>query len=63
MQLHIKNMTCGGCSRTVTKVIQNIDPDAVIVADLPSRTVEIETLVSEEDIITALCSAGFPPQE
>ncbi|HHT0102053.1 TPA: cation transporter, partial [Raoultella planticola] len=24
MQLHLENMTCGGCARTVTKVIQNI---------------------------------------
>ncbi|MBA0998053.1 heavy-metal-associated domain-containing protein, partial [Escherichia coli] len=31
MQLHLENMTCGGCARTVTKVIQNIDPEASII--------------------------------
>lgn len=44
MQFHLDNMTCGGCARTVTKVIQNLDPEASIVTDPPTRKVEIQTL-------------------
>ncbi|HFP9319362.1 TPA: heavy-metal-associated domain-containing protein, partial [Klebsiella michiganensis] len=55
--------TCGGCARTVTKVIQNLDPEASIVTDPPTRKVEIQTLLSVDLISDALREAGFPPRE
>ncbi len=63
MQFHLDNMTCGGCARTVTKVIQNLDPEASIVTDPPTRKVEIQTLLSVDLISDALREAGFPPRE
>ena len=62
MQFHIENMTCGGCVRGVTKAIQSIDPQAEIHADPPSRKLEVNTLVSREQIEAALNDAGFPPR-
>ena len=63
MQLHLENMTCGGCARTVTKVIQNIDPEASIITDPPTRKIEVKTSLSTEQVANALREAGFPPRE
>ncbi|MEQ9832542.1 heavy-metal-associated domain-containing protein [Pectobacterium versatile] len=63
MQLHLENMTCGGCARTVTKVIQNMDPEAKIVTNPPTRKVDVQTSISLEQLSEALCEAGFPPKE
>ncbi len=56
-------MTCGGCARTVTKVIQNMDPEAKIVTNPPIRKVDVQTSISLEQISEALREAGFPPKE
>lgn len=61
MQLHIENMTCGGCARGVTVAIQAVDPAARIQADPPSRTVTVETSATQAAIVAALTDAGFPP--
>ncbi len=62
MQFHLDDMTCGGCARTVTKAIQMIDPSARVVTDPPTRLVQVQTSASEEQIVTALREAGFPPR-
>lgn len=56
-------MTCGGCARSVTRAIKDVDPDANIITDPPSRSVKVETSVPEGQIVSALQSAGFPPSE
>ena len=43
MQLLIENMTCGGCARSVTATIKDVDADATIDIDLPSKRVRIES--------------------
>ena len=62
MQFHLDDMTCGGCARTVTKAIQEIDPTASVVTDPPTRLVQVQTLAPETQIVTALREAGFPPR-
>jgi len=62
MQFHIENMTCGGCVRGVTRAIQNVDPQAQVDADPPSRKVEVTTSASREQIEAALREADFPPR-
>ena len=39
MEFHVDGMTCGGCARSVTRAIQQIDPNARVVADPPSGLV------------------------
>lgn len=63
MQFHIENMTCGGCVRGVTRAIQDVDPQAQVDADPPSRKVEVTTTASREQIEAALREADFPPRE
>ncbi len=62
MQFHIENMTCGGCVRGVTKAIQNVDPQAQVQADPPTRKVNVVSTASREQLEAALREADFPPQ-
>lgn len=62
MKFHIENMTCGGCVRGVTRAIHSVDPQAEINADPPSRSLEVQTSASQEQIEAALNEAGFPPK-
>lgn len=63
MKLHIENMTCGGCARGVTAAIKSVDAQAEVKADPPSRSVEVKTSASQEQIEAALCEVGFPPKK
>jgi copper chaperone len=60
MKLRIENMTCGGCARGVTKVIQKVDPAAEVRIDVDARSVEVRSQASLEALATALDAAGFP---
>lgn len=62
MRFHIDDMTCGGCVRGVTRAIQSVDPAATIEADPPSRTVEVVSTATREQLEAALHEAGFPPR-
>ena len=43
MEFHVDGMTCGGCARSVTRAIQQIDPNASVVADPPTGLVKVQT--------------------
>ena len=63
MQLHIENMTCGGCARSVTAAIKEVDADATVEIDLPTKRVHIASARPAEHFIQALDEAGFPAQQ
>lgn len=60
MQLHIQNMTCGGCVRRVTKAIQSLDPAAQVEADPVTRKVIVTSQRSQQEIETVLAEVGYP---
>lgn len=60
MQFHIEGMTCGGCAKSVTRAITNLDQNAKVEADPASRTVKVETSVSQAQVQQVLADAGFP---
>lgn len=60
MRFRIQNMTCGGCARGVTRAVQSVDPAAKVVADPPSRMVEISSDKPRDEIELALAQAGYP---
>ncbi|WP_374634218.1 heavy-metal-associated domain-containing protein [Paracoccus sp. (in: a-proteobacteria)] len=60
MKLHIENMTCGGCARSVTKTISLLDDSAKVEADPASRTVTVQTSAAPAEVLRALDAAGFP---
>jgi copper chaperone len=60
MKLHIESMTCGGCARSVTATIKDVDPAATVEIDLPGRNVKIESSQPVDSFTKALDDAGFP---
>ncbi|USA54527.1 heavy-metal-associated domain-containing protein [Acinetobacter sp. C32I] len=62
MEFHVENMTCGGCARGVTRAIQAVDANAKVITDPPNRSVKVETIASQQQVVEALSEAGFPPR-
>jgi copper chaperone len=60
MNLHIPKMSCGGCAKTVTRAIQEADASASVVCNLSDRTVNIDTGLSDADVLSRLAAAGYP---
>lgn len=60
MELHVENMTCGGCARSVGAAVRSVDPAAKVDADPRTGAVAIETTGERSAIETALAAAGFP---
>lgn len=59
MKFHIVNMTCGGCARGITTAIKELDSNASLDIDLQNRIVEINTTVSQDQVIATLSERGF----
>ena len=62
MKFRIENMTCGGCARSVTATIKELDENAKVNVDVVSKLVDVESSASESEIIAALTEDGFPPE-
>ena len=58
--LFVTGMTCGGCTKAVTRAIQMQDARATVQVDLDSQKVEIDSKLSREALITIVTDAGFP---
>lgn len=59
--LHIPNMNCGGCARSVTSAIRQVDASAEVAPDLQGRSVAVRSSASEAKLRQALTEAGFAP--
>ena len=58
--LFVTGMTCGGCTKAVTKAIQLQDARATVQVDLATQQLEIESRLDREVLITIVTNAGFP---
>jgi copper chaperone len=58
--LFVTGMTCGGCTKAVTRAIQMQDAEAKVQVALDSQKVEIDSKLSREALITIVTDAGFP---
>ncbi|WP_413494550.1 heavy-metal-associated domain-containing protein [Morganella psychrotolerans] len=56
----IPNMTCGGCAKSVTKALSDVDGQAQIETKPATRTVKIKSNIAESTFRTALSAAGYP---
>lgn len=61
MKFRIDNMTCGGCARSVTATIKDLDENARVEINVDTKLVEVESTVGEAEIVAALIEDGFPP--
>ncbi len=53
-------MTCGGCIKAVTRAIQSADPNALVKVDLPTQSIELQTVLSTSEAQLLIEDAGFP---
>ena len=60
MQFHIEDMSCGGCVANISEAIESADAQAKVEADLGSKTITVESALTEEVVITILKEAGYP---
>lgn len=60
MQFSIPNMTCNGCARGVTAIIQDLDPNATVQVNLSDKTIQVQSKLSVEQIKNALDNDDFP---
>ncbi len=62
LQFTVPDMCCNGCVRSITKIVQTLDADAQIAADLANQRLTIETTADKEKVVAALEKGGFPPE-
>ncbi|SEN82705.1 copper chaperone [Loktanella fryxellensis] len=62
MQIHIDNMTCGHCVKSVTEAIHAVDPLAQVEIDLTDKRVAVTSAAAASAITAALDDAGYPPR-
>ncbi len=61
MELVIKDMTCGGCAKAVTRLVTRLDPEATVEIDLPTQKVSITSRHPAAKVRETLSRGGFPP--
>lgn len=54
-------MHCGGCAKTITRIVGELDAKAKVDIDLDSKHVHIETTQPREAVVARLSEAGFDP--
>jgi copper chaperone len=62
LRFNVPNMSCGGCARSVTKAVQNVDAKARIEVNPAAREVRIESSADQHALLSALAAAGFPAE-
>lgn len=62
MQFHIEDMTCSGCAGKVVKAIHSVDPNAQVITDPPTRSVQVTSSATKTQLDEALRQAGYPPR-
>jgi copper chaperone len=56
----VKDMTCGRCVGAITKAIQQIDANATVQIDLPTKRVAIESATADSLALrAAIAGAGY----
>ena len=62
INLTINDMTCGGCVASITRVINGLDPDATVDANVDTKRVSIDSPRDTDAIVAAITHAGYHPQ-
>jgi Cu+-exporting ATPase len=59
-ELTVEDMTCKHCVGRVTKAVQELDQQAKVDIDLPTKKVKIDSQASLDRIVQAIDAAGYP---
>lgn len=58
----VPDISCGGCAKTITRILGELDASAKIDIDVADKRVRLETGLSREVVVARLTEAGFEPQ-
>jgi copper chaperone len=61
IEFEIQAMTCGHCVAAITQTIVALDPNAKVLAELPTHRVRVETHLPRSTVEHALRAADYPP--
>lgn len=59
IRLSIPEMSCGHCEKAIRDAVKEVDENAGVTVDLASRTADIETTRSRDDVSGAIARAGY----
>lgn len=63
LSFYIPNMTCGGCAKSVTKVLLNVDPQARIETNSRTHEVRVDSAFEESVFLDVLSDSGYPARD
>lgn len=55
----VTGMTCGHCEMSVTRAVQEVDPQAHVKIDRSQNTVEVESAQPRETLTQAIAEEGY----
>ncbi|PLK49863.1 heavy-metal-associated domain-containing protein [Uliginosibacterium sp. TH139] len=58
----VPDISCGGCAKTITRILGELDANAKVDIDVATKQVKVETALAREAIVSRLSEAGFEPQ-
>ncbi len=58
----VKTMTCGGCANAIRRAICATDKSALVRARLDSKRVEVESNLTQSELLKLFDEAGYPAE-
>jgi copper chaperone len=58
LELQVPTIACVGCISTITMAIATLDPDAKIQGNASTKTIAVETSLSETEVRLAITKSG-----
>ncbi|WP_436348167.1 heavy-metal-associated domain-containing protein [Natronorubrum sp. FCH18a] len=62
-EIHVDDMTCGGCEQTVEDAVLEVDGAESASADRDTATVTVEGDAPVDELVEAAVDAGYPAEE
>ncbi|ABI58311.1 MULTISPECIES: heavy-metal-associated domain-containing protein [Betaproteobacteria] len=62
IEFEVKDMTCGHCVDTITRVIKETAPAASVGIDLPAHLIRIDGVLNADTIERAIREVGYTPK-
>jgi len=57
----VPGISCGGCAKTITRILGELDASAKVEIDVASKHVKVETSQPRDAVVARLADAGFDP--
>ncbi|MDQ7990614.1 MAG: heavy-metal-associated domain-containing protein [Candidatus Dactylopiibacterium sp.] len=58
----VPDISCGGCARTITRVLTELDAAAKVDVSVEAKQVKVDSQLPRAAIVARLTEAGFEPQ-